>query len=147
MSSLRETLLSTTDQWVQAHQSRDMTAVAALRTPITTYKTLPKSLNAPVRNNEDWDAFFPASRKLFARNELTIHDTFVDEEKRKVILVTSEQGEAAGDKPVKYDNQCIFLITMDESGEKVVEHVVFMDSAFMMGFMREIGVGGGPKGS
>lgn len=145
MSSLRTTMLHTVDEWAKAHNTYDMATVATLRTPTCRYPRLPKSLNAPPLNNEEWDAFFPTTKNAFAKRDVNINDTIVDEEKRKVVLMAHETGESPNG--VKYDNQIVIVITLNQEGTLVEEHLTFMDSAHLMEFMKAVGAGGAPEGT
>lgn len=81
---------------------------------------------------------------MIQNHDMKFNETLVDEIQRKVILFTVETGNSKNGVP--FENEGVFVISLSEQGDKVVEHWGFVDSAFMMGFMKEVMSGGGMGG-
>lgn len=130
-------MLSTATRWLKAHDDDDHDTIAALRTSDARYYEGPKSLGAPVRNNDEWDIYFPTTKKLFSKYGLTINESFVDEEKCKVIFNLT--ANAVTTDGIDYNNDYIFILTMTDDGQLVREYWAYVDSLAMARFIKAIG--------
>jgi len=74
-----------------------------------------------------------------------MHDYFASiEDRRAAVYATMEAATVAG----PYKNEYVFLLSFDESGERLVRVVEMLDSAAAREVRERMGIGGfGPQGA
>ena len=136
--ALREQIIRTAKEWIQAHNERDAAGqarVAALTTTDFIARTFPASLQVPNRNREEYAAFQSWSTNLFDSYQATETDMVVDETQCKVIYYIDSQGKTSAGE---YKNQYIHKLILTEDGKLVKQFDIFMDSQAMEAWMGKV---------
>ncbi|KAF2656681.1 hypothetical protein K491DRAFT_596438 [Lophiostoma macrostomum CBS 122681] len=121
----------TVDALVEAFNRLDTDAIIAFRTPTCVRHFLPSSLKLPSQSNEAYLANLNSMKTLFTSFAITVNDTIEDLEKKKIVVFVS----AKGDTPVgEYNNEYVWNIGFDESGEKISEWTEYVDAGMARDF-------------
>ncbi|KAI0801574.1 hypothetical protein GGR55DRAFT_466971 [Xylaria sp. FL0064] len=135
--ALREQVIRTAKQWIQAHNDRSAAGrevVASLMAEQFVARTFPSSLRAPSRNREEYAAFQSWSLTLFDSYAATETDMIVDEAQHKVVYYLDAKGTAPAGE---YQNQYIHKLILTEDGRLVKQFDAFMDSMPMVAWMEK----------
>ena len=123
----RSTLLLTVFAVINGYNTWTPEAIMACRAPNCIHQVLPASLGRPPLNNEQYLAYFTPIMPAFKNFHLTVKNTIVDEEARKVVLHASSTATTdLGD----YSNEYMLVLQMAEDGTKVVRVDEFLDSKY-----------------
>ena len=121
----RAQLQSLTDELVTAYNSWTVPAILAIRAPHCQTHYPPASLKRPPLNNDDFAKYMASQIPLFKKFTLTLHDTIIDPDDRKIVLHVS----STADTPVgPYANEYVLMIWATEDCTKVEKFVEFLDS-------------------
>jgi hypothetical protein len=116
---------------VSAFNRLDTPAIISFRTPTCTRRFLPSSLKIPSQSNEAYLANLNSMKALFTSFSITVDDTIEDLENRKIVMFVS----AKGDTPVgEYNNEYVWSMRFDESGEKISEWTEYVDAGMARDF-------------
>lgn len=128
----RSVLLETANTAIEGYNTRKPEALLAYRAPDCTHQVLPVSLGRESLNNEQYLAFFTTLMPAFRNFHVTVKNTIVDEEARKVAMHASS---AAMTDLGDYSNEYMLVLHMTEDGKKVVRFEEFVDSKYSMEFL------------
>jgi hypothetical protein len=128
--SLRTNLLKTATSFIETYNAWTIESILSIRSPSCIHQTLPASLGVPTRNNAEYATFLKPMLSIFRNLKFIIIDdskTIVDVEARKVVLHCRDQADTnAG----RFENEYIFILTMNKDGDLLDEIVEFIDSAY-----------------
>ncbi|KIY01255.1 uncharacterized protein Z520_02807 [Fonsecaea multimorphosa CBS 102226] len=134
--SLRQQLLETAKRYLDAHNQRDFSSIAACCAPSCTHRGGPSSVIQPTRNNDEYVAFIVEVFKMMHTYHAEMTDAIVDEATRKVALFLHAKATAdAGE----YENEYIITLTMSEDGKLVEDQYEFIDSHTMVQWIAKLG--------
>ena len=132
----RELLLDTAKRYLNAHNSRDMEAIAACCSPTSTHRGGPSSVKSPQRTRDEYIAFNTEVFKMLHTYHAELTDAVVDLETRKVAMFLLAKATAdAGE----YENEYIITLTMTEDGKLVQDQYDFIDSHTMLQWLQKVG--------
>ena len=115
----------TAEKLVASFNAMDLPAIFAIRSPECMRQILPKSLDIAPQNNDTFTRSLQFLLPVFRNFSLTQHDIIEDLEARKIVLwLTARADTAAGE----YRNEYIWILTFDESGNKVVDSKEYVDA-------------------
>ncbi|KAI1779060.1 hypothetical protein F4818DRAFT_403232 [Hypoxylon cercidicola] len=124
----REQILKTAKIFLQGFNDFTPEAVTRVSSPSCTYRMGPACLNQPVKNNDEIHTFVKALQTITPTFELGLvegEEIMVDVEARKVAMhLKSKSPTVAG----LYQNEYIFIVTMNEDGTMVDDVLEFTDS-------------------
>ena len=121
----RSVLLETTNAAIEGYNTWKPEAIIAYRAPDCIHLVLPTSLGRQPLNNEQYLASFTPLMPAFKNFHVTVKNTIVDEEARKVAMHASSTATTdLGD----YSNEYMLVLHMTEDGKKVVRFEEFVDS-------------------
>ncbi|KAL2826219.1 hypothetical protein BDW59DRAFT_145308 [Aspergillus cavernicola] len=130
MPPTRAQLLATTSKFFEAFSSWDFATIISMRTATCSGISLPPSkrmFTSPANMKEAWED----STKVFKSMKLCIideSDTVVDEAARKVaVRIRGNSETVAG----PFENEWIFILTMNEDGTLVDKIQHFCDTAVL----------------
>jgi ketosteroid isomerase-like protein len=127
----RPTLLATADAFVNGYNTWTLDAILAPRAPNCTQRVIPSRLDRPTLNNDQYREYFTPILGLFREFHVTPISVVCDDSQRKVTIHARSSAETAIGA---YGNEYCILLTMDESGEKIVEILEFVDSGYSEDF-------------
>lgn len=135
-SSLRDQLLKTAEDFINAHNQRDFARIHALCDPSCVHRAGPPSVKSPDRNNDEYVSFTTEVLGFMRTYVATITDSVVDDVKKKVVL--SVKGVASSDAG-EFENEYIILLAMTGDGKKVLDHYHFADSQKLVEWSARVG--------
>jgi hypothetical protein len=121
----------TIDTLVNAFNKLDIDTIVSLRTPSCTRVFLPSSLNLKPQTNEVYLAELQRLKPIFTSFELTVNDVIEDLDARKIVLFVSALGQTVVGE---YNNEYVWRIGFDESGEKISEWTEYVDAGTFRDF-------------
>lgn len=128
----RSTLLETGCAVIDGYNAWKIEAIMAYRAPNCIHQILPASFGRQPMNNEQLLAYFTPIMPAFKNFHLTVKNTVVDEQARKVVLHASSTATTdLGD----YSNEYMLVLHMIEDGTKVVLFEEFVDSKYSAEFL------------
>jgi hypothetical protein len=124
-------------KYVQAANTMDIATIMAIRTPSCTHHFHPSSLGPrPPMDNTTFEASILRFKDIISGFPMTIKETLEDEKKNQ-IMVWAEGGQnwfpeakdpGLSEEEWNFKREYIFILSMDESGEKIQKMVEFVDS-------------------
>ena len=121
----RSLLLETANAVIEGYNTWEPEALVAYRAPDCIQQVLPASLGRQPMNNEQYLAYFTPLMPAFRNFHVTVKNTIVDEEARKVAMHASSTAMTdLGD----YSNEYMLVLHMTEDGKKVERFEEFVDS-------------------
>ena len=131
----RSTLLETGCAVIDGYNAWKPEAIMAYRAPNCIHQILPASLGRQPMNNEQFLAYFTPIMPAFKNFHVTVKNTIVDEEARKVVLHTSSTATTDfGD----YSNEYMLVLHMTVDGTKVVLFEEFVDSKYSAEYLQRL---------
>lgn len=125
MSPTRAQLLTLATRVTEAYNTWSLPALLAFRAPHCLHHYPPGSVKQGPFTNAQYEAYFSAQIPLFTDFALTVRDTAVDVEGRKVWMhVTSTATTPIG----PYANEYVIMLQATADGELVEKFVEFVDS-------------------
>ncbi|KAL9616942.1 MAG: hypothetical protein Q9160_008212 [Pyrenula sp. 1 TL-2023] len=137
MAPDRQTLLQTATAFSTSYDEWTVESALRIRTPDCTHQIHPASLKRPCMTNNDLSAFLASVNKLYQNYRIHVreYETLVDDEKRSVVLhATGTADTILG----PFHNEYIFVLKMDETGQKVRHIDEFVDSAAVVAIVPRI---------
>ncbi|KAI7115138.1 hypothetical protein KC343_g18671 [Hortaea werneckii] len=144
MSTILANTKHTAHAVCDGYERWEMDAVMAPRAHDCIHHLGPKSLARPLRNNEQYRAYFHTVQTLFQDFKIEVADQVFDEGQKKAALHVF--GSATS--PVgKYEQEYTWFLTFSEDGTKVKRMEEMIDSAYLAEFFKRLNhyveVGGG----
>ncbi|KAK9777293.1 putative SnoaL-like domain-containing protein [Seiridium cardinale] len=140
MSPSRRALLKTTEAFISLFtQPFSDSAAFALRAPDCKHYLGPSTPNLTFTSNKDSVMSWSALQWAFRNYKFTLIDgrePIIDTEARKSVFWVRGTANTA-DGP--YEHDIVFMLTMDEEGDKIQEIVEVCDSAYVAGWMEKFG--------
>jgi hypothetical protein len=133
---LRDQLLKTAKDFLDAHNNRDFARIRTLCDPSCVHRAGPPSVKSPDRNNDEYVSFTTEVLGFMHTYVASITDSVVDDVKKKVVL--SVQAIATADTG-EFENEYIILLAITEDGKKVVDHHHFADSQKLVEWSGRVG--------
>ncbi|KAK0516664.1 hypothetical protein JMJ35_001267 [Cladonia borealis] len=131
----RSILLETANAVIESYNTWTPEAVMAYRAPDCIMQILPASLGRQPMNNEQYLAYFTSIMPELRNFHVTVKNTIVDEEARKVAMHASSTATTdLGD----YSNEYMLVLHMTEDGKKVVRGEEFVDSKRSTDFLTRL---------
>ncbi|KAI1439396.1 hypothetical protein F5Y02DRAFT_405857 [Annulohypoxylon stygium] len=131
MAPSREQLLKTANLCIESFNEFTPEAVTKYLSPSCRWMLKPKTLKAPPRNRTEFGEFIgslkpamPGGLHLFVADG---QEPAIDVVTRKVTLYLKSRSET---KPGLYENEYVWVITMNEDGTEVEEVIEFVDSLY-----------------
>ncbi|GAB1737384.1 hypothetical protein NU219Hw_g1529t1 [Hortaea werneckii] len=128
------------------YEKWEIDAVMAPRTQDCIHHLGPKSLGRPLRNNEQYCAYFSTVQTLFHDFKIQVADQVFDvDEKRAALHVFGSASSPVG----KYEQEYSWFLTFNKDGTKVKRMEEMTDSAYLEEFFKRLHSyveGGGGKG-
>ena len=131
----RSTLLATASSVVAGYNAWSIPAILAPRSTTCTHEILPHSLRIPSMNNDDYATYFARSLPIFHNFTVKTHESIVDEEARKVVMLASSTAET---DIGPYNNEYVLVIEMGRDGRQVEKVIEWVDSGYSVKFFGQL---------
>ncbi|KIN06916.1 hypothetical protein OIDMADRAFT_15958 [Oidiodendron maius Zn] len=134
---MTSTRIKTALKLMDAVNKMDMATALSLRTPTCTHLFAPDSLGArPPLDNTAYTAQLSGFSSAVKEMPVTIKEIMEDEKQNRVIVWSTgllrfqdiAKDEGLSDEQWEHRGEYIFILSMDESGEKIERVVEFVDS-------------------
>jgi hypothetical protein len=139
MSLLCAQLLKTAKAYLDAHEKRDINALASIYSPTCKHHNFPKPIE-PIFPDVGSEGYLVGVANLFKMWHSFECRQFappvVDSEARKVVLFIEAKGEA---DVGTYVNEYIVVLTMNEAGTVIVDRLQFFDSQGLLTWVARMG--------
>jgi hypothetical protein len=129
--------LSVALKYIQAANEMDFSTIMAMRAPSCTHHFHPSSLGIrPPINNATYEVNLVRFKEIISGFPMTIKETLEDEKKNQ-IMIWAEGGQTwfpeakdpgLSDDEWNFTREYIFILSLDESGEKIEKMVEFVDT-------------------
>ncbi|XDG05522.1 hypothetical protein ABKA04_005137 [Annulohypoxylon sp. FPYF3050] len=130
MAPSREQLLKTANLCIESFNEFTPEAVTKYLSPSCRWMLKPETLKAPPRNRTEFGEFIGSLKPAMSGLRLFVadgHEPAVDVVTRKVTLYLKSRSET---KAGLYQNEYVWVITMNEDGTEVDEVIEFVDSLY-----------------
>lgn len=135
-SAMTSTRYATALKYIKAAKDFDLNAIMALRTPTCTHHLHPSSLGTRVDDNAAYETHLLRFKSIITGFPIVAKEIIEDEKQNRVVLLV-ESGQtwvpAAMDPSFSeeewgFKREYVFILSMDESQEKVEKVIEFLDS-------------------
>ena len=128
----RSTLLATASSVVAGYNAWSIPAILAPRSSTCTHEILPHSLRIPSMNNDEYTTYFAPSLPMFRNFTVKVHESIVDEEARKVVMLASSTAET---DIGPYNNEYVLVVEMGRDGRQVEKVIEWVDSGYSVKYL------------
>ncbi|KAL8796248.1 MAG: hypothetical protein Q9195_001363 [Heterodermia aff. obscurata] len=131
----RSTLLSTASSVLAGYNAWSIPAILAPRSATCTQEILPHTLRIPSMNNDEYATYFAPSLPVFRNFTVKAHETIVDEEARKVVMLASSTAET---DIGPYSNEYVLVIKMGRDGRQAEKVIEWVDSGYAIKYFGKL---------
>ena len=132
---LRSTLQETASSLLAGYNAWSISAILAPRSSTCTHEILPHSLRIPSMKNDEYVTYFTPSLSVFRNFTVKAHETIVDEEARKVVMLASSTAET---DIGPYNNEYVLVIEMGRDGRQVEKIIEWVDSGYAVKYFGQL---------
>ncbi|TGJ80334.1 hypothetical protein E0Z10_g8430 [Xylaria hypoxylon] len=130
-SQLRQTALAVVD----AYNKWTVEGIMALRTEDCVNQIIPRSLGRPAMDNTAYEEYFRSVMPHINNFAVTIDDIIVDPRENKVAIWAHS---SASTEIGPYNNEYVFILYMNEAGDKITKFHEFVDSSYSVAFFPKL---------
>lgn len=138
MSPLRDQMLQTARLFISSFNEFTVDSVVAHRSPTCLHRLRPGTLNSPPKTNaeySEWVRNLMAVMRGFKLHLQDGHEPAIDEVSRKVTLPLRSTCET---DLGEYQNEYIWILTLNEEGTAIDDIIEFADSAYTLEWIQKL---------
>ncbi|KKP04352.1 hypothetical protein THAR02_03555 [Trichoderma harzianum] len=138
MSDLRSRMMELAISFLNAFNEFTTESVVRYRSENCKHRLLPKSLNAPPRTNSEFSAWIGSVQNVMSGAKLSFMDGYepiIDDKSRHITLHLKSTGETALGE---YQNEYVWIMKVDETGQEIVDIMEFADSAYTIEWFQKL---------
>ncbi|KAL6831451.1 hypothetical protein J3E69DRAFT_354320 [Trichoderma sp. SZMC 28015] len=138
MSDLRSRMMELAISFLNAFNEFTTESVVRYRSENCMHRLLPKSLDAPPRTNSEYSAWVGNLKNVMSGFKLSFMDGYepiIDDKSRHITLHVKSTCETVLGE---YQNEYVWIMKVDETGQEIVDIMEFADSAYTIEWIQKL---------